>query len=192
MLRVNGSAGFVNAARSVLVVGPDPDDEDLRVVAHAKCNVAELAASQRFQIETRTVDGPHGPIDTSGVVALGAASGVRANDLVRSRDDGPTEQEAAADFLRQTLEDGPSLAADVKTSARAAGFSVRTVERARKRAGVAFRRTAFGGAYEWYLDACSPTDAHARQSRQAGEQGDPVASKPDRVESDGTSSPNPS
>jgi hypothetical protein len=184
MVRVNGSGGFVNAARSVLVVGADPTDPESRIVAHAKCNVAELAPSRRFRIESRSIRGRDGDVNTSGVVFMGDAEGVTANDLVRtgSDDDGTAVSEAVA-FLRETLPIGQEIpAGEIKRLAGHAGIKNRTLERARQREGVAVRRRTFGGPYLWCRDSSSPPDDLARLARHADEQdeqGDLLASMED-------------
>ncbi len=55
--RINGSTGFGAAARSVLLFARDPDDPDRdhgrrRVLAHVKCNVAELAHGLLYEVES--------------------------------------------------------------------------------------------------------------------------------------------
>ena len=57
--RVGGSIGFVAAARSVLLLGNDPDpdtpaDDGLRILAHAKSNFGRLAPALRFRVVDRT------------------------------------------------------------------------------------------------------------------------------------------
>jgi hypothetical protein len=183
MMRVNGSGGFVNAARSVLLVGPDPDDADARVLAHGKSNVGEFASSQRFRIETRCV-GVGGEIKTSAIVLLGAAEGVTASDLVRfGSDDERSAIDEAAAFLAENLPIGERVPVRrVKQLARDAGISERTLDRARRRARVRFDRDKFGGPYVWFRESCSPSEGHARHGCHAGEQGeqgDGVASNND-------------
>ena len=59
--RLLGSSDFRNAARSILIVGRDPDHPDTRVVAHAKNSLGLPGESQRYHIcEDGTVayDGP--------------------------------------------------------------------------------------------------------------------------------------
>src|SRR5207249_11464451 len=80
--RVCGSVGFVAAARSVLLLGPDPDDPQgpTRVLAHAKSNLSPLAPALRLRIEERHLDDL--PIRTSVLVWCGEAAGVSAGDLL--------------------------------------------------------------------------------------------------------------
>ena len=54
LARLSGSGGFGNAARSVLLLDRDPDDEEngrRRVLAHIKCNVGPEMPSLSYEIE---------------------------------------------------------------------------------------------------------------------------------------------
>jgi len=137
MVRVNGSGGFVNAARSVLAVGADPEDPERRIVAHAKCNVAELAASQRFRIESRSVTDEDGTeVRTSGVVLLGDAPTVSASDLLRSMPDSVADDDTAdaQQVLEGILAEADEQSMWVKEAVAAmaaAGFSKDQAKRAK-------------------------------------------------------------
>ena len=59
--RLLGSSDFRNAARSILIVGRDPDDPDIRVFAHAKNSLGIPGQSQKYHIcpgGTVAYDGP--------------------------------------------------------------------------------------------------------------------------------------
>jgi hypothetical protein len=71
--QIGGSIAFPAEARSALILARDPDDPDgdrgpQRVLAHAKCNVAPLAPSLRYDVEAVTL--PRG-ISTSRMVQIG-------------------------------------------------------------------------------------------------------------------------
>jgi len=163
MVRVNGSGGFVNAARSVLAVANDPQDETRRIVAHGKSNWGVLAPSLRFQIEGREVTRGGTTVKTSGVVMLGEADGVSANDLLRpsSDDEDATEVDDAVAFLRELLHASAMDSGEIKKLARAQGISDRTLARARVKEGIKYRRTGFGVATrsQWYLPSSHASDA---------------------------------
>lgn len=55
--RLLGSSDFRNAARSIIVVGHDPEDKESRVFAHGKNSIGQPGLSQRYHI-----DGKHGVI----------------------------------------------------------------------------------------------------------------------------------
>lgn len=73
LYRGAGSIGIVGAARSALLVAPDPDDSEQRVIAAIKCNLAPLASSLRWRL-----------VDQNGVARvewIGFAEGVTADAL---------------------------------------------------------------------------------------------------------------
>ncbi len=176
MVRVNGSGGFVNAARSVLAVANDPQDETHRIVAHGKSNWGVIAPALRFRIESRHVAADDGStVTTSGVVVLGEADGISASDLLRvpvSEEDS-SERDDAAEFLRELLSGGPMDAGEIKRMARAQGISDRTLARARDRAGVKFQRQGFGTATRsvWALAALMPPSGHSCHTSSYGTTG---------------------
>jgi hypothetical protein len=138
LLGAGGSIGFAGAARSMLVFGPDPKDEQGvhgrgRVLAHAKCNVGRLRRSREVGILPDRLD-PFGdkPIETSRAV-LGAECDVSADDLVRvdqgAEKESPRDQ--AARFLRGLLADGPHRAREVFSLAADDGIAEKTLRRAK-------------------------------------------------------------
>ena len=58
--RLLGSSDFRNAARSIVVVGRDPEDRETRVFAHGKNSIGEPGSSQKYHIGGAgvTYDGP--------------------------------------------------------------------------------------------------------------------------------------
>ncbi len=135
LYRVGGSIGLVGAARSILLFARDPDDPDgergrRRLVAHAKSNWAQLAATLAYEIEPETVLAGGDIIQTSRLVARGESEHT-AEQLVGKRKDAGKTQEAADEILA-VLDDGePHPSQEVKREVReAVGCSLRTVERA--------------------------------------------------------------
>lgn len=49
--RLLGSSDFRNAARSIIVVGHDPEDKDSRIFAHGKNSIGPPGESQRYHID---------------------------------------------------------------------------------------------------------------------------------------------
>jgi hypothetical protein len=155
MVRVNGSGGFVNAARSVLVVGADPEDPDQRIVAHGKSNVGILAPSERFKIETRWVEDD---VKTSGIAFLGEVN-VTASDLVRGEDGDRSALDEAVEWLADRLDNGPVSASQIKIEGERAAHSFRTLQRAKKELRVKSIKT--GDDWKWSLPAKTAKDAKA-------------------------------
>ena len=97
----------------------------------------------------------------------------RVRDIMADAGEERSNRDEAAKWLIDYLTDlcGEAPAKDVKKAAVAAGFTERTLDRARSRAGVTTGRTGFGkgAVYVWRLDeACTPHARHARQDTSAG------------------------
>jgi hypothetical protein len=152
LYRGSGSIGIVGAARAGLLVAPDPDDDNRRVLAMTKSNLAKMPDALAY----RLVDDER---YSCARVVWDGASRHTAADLVRppvDEDQAPALAEAVR-VLEEILSDGPLAAGNVKKMAAQAGVKERTLDRARQVLGVTARRKGFGqGAhYEWSM----PTDA---------------------------------
>jgi hypothetical protein len=153
LYRGSGSIGIVGAARAGLLVAPDPDDEDRRVLAMSKTNLAKKLGSLAYRI---VEDEQYG---VARVIWDGASS-LTANDLVRPRvdeDEAPALAEAVR-VLKEILTDAPLSAGNVKKLAAQAGVAERTLHRARHALGVTASRHGFGqgGYYVWSMPADPP------------------------------------
>jgi putative DNA primase/helicase len=156
LLGAGGSIGFVGAARSILVFGVDPEDEQgaegpKRVLAHAKCNVGRLQKSRELALTEHVID-PFGvnPIITSRV-EIGDQCDVRADDLVRDSEHKLTPRAHAQRFLRELLADGPIRATDVIELAEDVDIAISTLKRAKKDLGVdSFQKKTDDGKPEWW------------------------------------------
>jgi hypothetical protein len=153
LYRGSGSIGIVGAARAGLLVAPDPNDEDRRILAMSKENLAKKRGSLAYRI---VEDERYG---VARVVWDGTSS-LTANDLVRPRvdeDEAPALAEATR-VLKEILADGPLAAGNVKKQAATAGVAERTLHRARQALGVTTRRQGFGqgGYYVWSMPADPP------------------------------------
>lgn len=120
-----GSIDFTAAARSVLLVGRDPDDEKKRAIVQTKNNLAPLGVAIGFKVEGDK-------FRWTGASDLTAARML----LVASSDEERGNIGEAAEFLHEILSDGPQPASAVKAAARHAGVSEATLRRARNRLGI--------------------------------------------------------
>jgi RecA-family ATPase len=144
--RGGGSIGIIGAARSGMLVAKHPDDEDLRVLSMAKSNLAAQAPSLTFTLE----EAENGAVQ----VAWLGESDLTAAELLGARSDEqqPSAVEAAGEFLRNLLADGPVAQRDVKAAAREAGISMATAKKAKRELGVqsvAVREEGKRGVQVW-------------------------------------------
>jgi len=142
MARVIGSGAFVAVARSAWLVAEDPSDDDRRrrVLTPLKNNLGDDRTGFAFSVEAVTL--PSG-IATSRVVFEREPVAVTADDLLRCQAKSPEDRGAEADaveFLADMLRDGPRRSKEVEKEARAAGHSLRTLDRARHTLGVKAKR----------------------------------------------------
>lgn len=123
--KVGGSTGLIGAARAGFLVAEDPNDEELRVFAPVKQNLARMAASLQYRLVSEHAE------DVPRIEWIGE-SPLTANQLIRpvnSRDE-TSALEAAKEFVMQFLADGPRKTEDLNTAGVAAGHSKQTLRRA--------------------------------------------------------------
>jgi hypothetical protein len=140
------------AARSVLLVGSDPDCPQTKAVTQTKNNYGPLAESVGYVIERDP----------------GSPSGARFSWLGRSEltaerilstiknDEEKAEKKDAEEFLQEILKSGSQSANDLLAEARRSGISERTLRRAKAALGVEAKRDGFGkkGVWVWSLIGC--------------------------------------
>ncbi|MBI5197057.1 MAG: AAA family ATPase [Nitrospirae bacterium] len=146
--RGGGSIGIIGAARSALLVAKDPQDENRRVLAGIKNNLAPMPESMAFHIE--------GTDGGSRIVWEGATS--HTADQLLSIPVSQEERSAVEDaqvFLRDLLEGGPVIAKEIQKQARGAGIAEKTLQRAKKTLGVVSKKldSSFTekGGWSWEL-----------------------------------------
>jgi hypothetical protein len=165
LYRGGGSIGIIGAARMAFVVGKDPQDEDRRVVAPTKNNLAMPPKSLMFGLEEVQ----------SGSVRVNwlGHSEVSAKDVLAT----PQDQEhadarsEAVEFLNDILADGPVEASQIKEEAEDAGISERTLARAKKALGVvSYREGETGergkGRWLWKLPVVDLVDDDIKDARE--------------------------
>jgi len=132
LYRGGGSIGFIAAARSGLLLAPDPDSpESGRVLAVEKSNLARIPASLRLQLVQEEGHAfPH--------VAWGAPCDLTATRLLAAGGAPPRRpaRVVARDLLLEALADGSVPVKDIATWADEAGISWKTVQRAGTELGV--------------------------------------------------------
>ncbi len=121
--RLLGSSDFRNAARSIIIVGRDPDAPDVRVFAHAKNSIGEPGPSWRYRV------------GDDGVEMLGTCD-LTANEIIKvgAKAVGrPAKSlEAATEALKELMgEKGWTSYDDVVKMAKEKGLAMSTMRRAR-------------------------------------------------------------
>lgn len=136
IFRGQGSIDFTAAARSVLLVGSDPDEPESRGIIQIKCNLARLGDSVGFSLAEGRFAWSNGCTLTAGQV-LGEETTA----------EGRCAQEEAKAFLRAMLADGPKLARDIyKEAQKESVCSERTLKTVKSRLGISSEKRADG----WY------------------------------------------
>jgi len=149
LYRGQGSIGIVAAARSALLVARHPEDEDRRVLASLKSNLAKPVPSLTFAL----VESANGSarVEWKGETTLSAAALLAAPADPEER----SALEDAMEFLRNELESGPVESTQVSKDARAAGITEITLKRAKSTLGVRSRKQA-DGPWAWEMPEGDP------------------------------------
>ena len=170
---VSGSRAFTAVVRAAIGVARDEDaDDGSCVLTQVKNNLGRLdLPSLRYVIDDATVDTDEGPARVGRLRFIGESSR-SVYDILRDGGDGGAdrmERDEAVAWLRGYLADqgGEASPTDTKKAGTAAGFSQRTIERIRPKAGVKTQRHGFGpGAkYVWSLDLDVSPPHHACHAR---------------------------
>ncbi len=149
LYRGGGSIAFAGLCRMAFLVGRDPDNEQRRILAGVKANLAPMPPSLAYTIES--LDGvPH--------VAWAGTCNHTADGLlaVPTNPEDRSVIDEARDFLRETLAGGSVNAKEVQEQAGRAGLSRAALRRAKKLLGVRSEKLHVAGTWKWSL----PQGAH--------------------------------
>jgi hypothetical protein len=148
---VLGSRAFTGIARNVWHLCRDTEDQNRRLLLSGKCNLGAEQGGLAFTIE----GDPARTHWESGPVTMTA-------DEALARENGRTGKtsavDAAAEWLKGVLGDGPMPSEEVKKLAMSDSIAWRTVERAKEKLGVVSRPSEFGGKWVWALPAVADSD----------------------------------
>ena len=162
--RATGSGAFGAVARSVVLVGPHPEDAELppndqrRVFAPAKMNLGPLGESRTFRIGDRGVRWEGETTVTARDMAVA--------DMTGAADDGKLAQAIA--LLQAELAGGPRPAAAMLARGRELGISEKTVRRAKDVLGVVSRQEAGEGDQRWTWRLPDPAPGRAMAANEPG------------------------
>jgi hypothetical protein len=144
LYRGGGSIGIIGAARSGMVVGRHPDDDELRVLAGQKNNLSLPPESLAYRIETAE--------NGAARIVYEGVSEATAGQLLRV----PVDEEEksalteAKEFLESELKGRRMAMKAVERNAREAGISPRTLKRAKQALGVKSVKES-DGSWTWSL-----------------------------------------
>jgi len=174
--RGGGSIGIIGAARSGLLVAKSPDDpEHERVLASVKSNLGPPMPSMRYQVlATPSVNGVPGVpwVDWKGECELSATQLLNAAPMGRGEPH-PGKTQAAVEWLRAALAEGPRLGREVEREAQTAGIAEGTLRRAREQLDIAYERRGYGAAMQtWWL-----LGGKAEEAEEAEETEEPAESE---------------
>ncbi len=141
--RVLGSTGLVAAARSVLLVAKDPDDDDRRLLLRLKGNLAKAVDGFVYRIEG----------DPPRAVFTGERTTLSPDEVLRpaAGERGSPRLDEASNWLRDRLTNGPIPAQALETAAREVGIRPKTLRRAAEALRVEKNKAAYQGQWLWRL-----------------------------------------
>lgn len=135
--RSSGSLAFTAAARCVLLVGPDADAPEKKLLLQGKTNISRRVSGLAYRIAETALQVPflsweEDPVelDADGYLRLQAA---KANHDAEADD---SQLGEAMAFIRQQLAAGPVQSIELEQAAKEHGIAVRTLKRARKEVNV--------------------------------------------------------
>ena len=143
LYRGGGSIGIVGAARAGLIVAPDPDDSDVRVLASVKSNLGPAPEAMSYRL---VGSGEHGVarVQWEGVTTHTARELLAEPSSDSDRDD-------VDRWLAAFLKGGRQTSNDVYAAAEGAGYSRDKAKRAKSRLGIDAVRDGQQGAWYWSL-----------------------------------------
>jgi putative DNA primase/helicase len=148
--RVIGSQAFGALARMVLVAAKE-EGGNRRVLARAKSNIALDDGGVAYKIEPASLDSG---IPTTRAIWDGVIEGT-ARDILAAveykEDEAGGERQEAEQFLCDLLAGGPVSTKQIKADASGAGYSWRTIERAKRDLGIEAVKAGMKVGWEWHI-----------------------------------------
>ncbi len=155
LYRGGGSIGIIGAIRTALFLGLTAEP-DRRVLAMTKSNIGPTAPALACRLAEKA--------GQPRLHWLGECDAT-ADDLCQPlSSSGRSEPLTVDEWLLAALAAGPRPAAELHDRAKAAGYSKRTLKRAKKRLGLVAQRVTQGGQSYWqWSEAAAPDGDEQRQ-----------------------------
>jgi archaellum biogenesis ATPase FlaH len=145
--RVGGTGAFVAAPRASFIFGADPENEEEKIFACAKINIAKKPKSLRFAVEVTYMEG------IGGVprIAWRGESSESADSIAMIPANGNHKgpRDTAKKLLKEIIGDSAVMVSEVKKQMKAAGISDATIRRASEEIDV--RPKKIGKDWWWSL-----------------------------------------
>ena len=174
--RTNGSVAYNAVARSVLAVGRDPADKDLRLLAGVKTNLGPAPSTLGYRIRVKEIEQQAVPY----IEWLDEPVQVDADEMLApAKSPAAGARDAAAEWLQAYLADGPRLKGELSVDSANAGIAEKTLDRAKQQLGVVSRKRGMGGPWLWclpnHVDLADDWPSSATLGKRGGN-GDPLRS----------------
>ncbi len=149
--RIGGAVAFTGVARAVWLFTEDPNDQQKHLMLRVKGNIAKSVGGLSYRIQAKPVTVEGSPEYQPYVEWQGETDQVASDVLVGGAPAGrPNEKiQTAKDWLADFLSKGSETATDVKKYGAKAGFTWRTIERAKADLHVVSEKP--GSVWEWAL-----------------------------------------
>ena len=151
--RTLGSIGFTAAARAVWLVAEDIDEPGRKLLIPSKGNLSKHATGLAFRLMDIPVATPDGMADGAYCAFEPDPIDITADDVlvVPMRDKKrPAKRDKAGEWLQGFLRDGPKKAVEVFYEGDVAGFSEKTLKRAKQQKDIqAIRMFDENGIGHW-------------------------------------------
>jgi hypothetical protein len=144
-----GSRAFTGIARAVWHLTRDGENKRRRLLLPGKNNLAPEGNGLAFTIagDPPTIAWERDPVAMTADDALASE-----NDTEKKKPGPePRARDRAVEWLRDLLKDGPLASAKIQQEGKEAGYSPRTLHRAKDELGIKPCREQFGGAWIWRM-----------------------------------------
>jgi phage/plasmid primase-like uncharacterized protein len=141
--RALGGVAYINAPRSAVAVGEDPEDPSRKIMVQSKQNLTRGRRGVAFT--TKSARGAH-KIEWEPEWAT-----ITADELLAPGKRKSSKVEQAQQFLQERLADGPVPSTELVEQAETSGVSKRTLDEAKKKLGVKSRRLKNSDKWSWSL-----------------------------------------
>ena len=140
LYRGGGSIGIIGIARVGLLAGVDPENENSRILACVKNNLAPKPPSLKYEME---------PVGDYFRIRWVGVSEKTANDILVLSNENQSAIDEAKEFLKDILSNGPVKASDVFKQGREIGLSEKTIKRAKKMLEITSLKLDFSSGWVW-------------------------------------------